>query len=114
MTARLRSDIWVAAYIRRIEIEGLVAMLRKRGAPEAGAIFIKVDYLNGQSALYSPAPQSLSSSDGVRNFRRTHQLETLETIDIEAKIIKEQKFDSDLWLVEVEDRQGRHFLELVE
>ncbi len=113
MTARLRSDIWVAAYIRRIEIEGLVAMLRRRGAPEAGAIFIKVDYLNGQSALYSPAPQSLSSDDSARKFRRAHEAITLENIDIEAKIIKEQRFDSDLWLIEVEDKQGRHFLELV-
>jgi hypothetical protein len=114
MSSRLRSDIWVAAYIRRIEIEGLVAMLRKRGAAEAGAIFIKLDHLNGQSALYAPAPQSLSCDDGMRKFRRAHEAQTLETLDIEAKIVKEQRFDSDLWLVEVEDRQGRHFLELVE
>jgi hypothetical protein len=114
MSSRLRTDIWVAAYIRRIEIEGLVAMLRKRGAAEAGAIFIKLDYLNGQSTLYAPAPQSLSGDDGSRKFRRAHKAQTLESLDIEAKIVKEQRFDSDLWLVEVEDRAGRHFLDLTE
>jgi hypothetical protein len=111
MTSRLRSDIWVAAYIRRIEIEGLVAMLRKRGSAEAGAIFIKLDHLNGQSTLYAPAPQSLSGDDGSRKFRRACEA---DNFDIEAKILKEQKFDSDLWLIEVEDKQGRHFLELAE
>ncbi len=110
---RLRADIWVAAYVRRIEIEGLVAMLRKRGATEAGAIFIKIDHLNGQSALYSPAPQSLSDNEG-RFFIRAHEAPTLDNLDIEAKIAKQQRFDSDLWLVEVEDRLGQHFLDLAE
>ena len=87
-------------------------MLRKRGAAEAGAIFIKIDYLNGQSALFMPAPQSLSDSLD-RLFTRAHEAATLDTLDIEAKIAKQQKFDSDLWLIEVEDRQGRHFLDVV-
>ena len=110
---RLRADIWVAAYIRRIEIEGLVAMLRKRGSAEAGAIFIKIDHLNGQSALFSPAPQSSSDNEG-RFFIRAHEAPTLDSLDIEVKIATQQRFDSDLWLVEVEDKQGRHFLDLVE
>lgn len=101
------------AYIRRIEVEGLVAMLRKRGAAEAGAIFIKVDCLNGQSMLFMPAPQSLNTQMD-RVFTRAHKALTLDSPDIEIKIAKEQRFDSDLWLVEVEDKQGRHFLDLIE
>ena len=55
---RLRSDIFVAALIRRAETQGAVAMLRRRGAAEAGAIFVKVDRLDGAAALYGPAAQS--------------------------------------------------------
>ncbi len=110
---RLRADIWVAAYIRRIEVEGLVAMLRRRGAAEAGAIFIKLDFLDGKSALYAPAPQSMTGDDDLdRKFQRAHLAEVLDNADIEDRIAKELRFDSDLWLVEVEDRGGRHFLDL--
>src|SRR5438552_3762380 len=38
---RIRSAIWVAAYLRRCQVEGAPAVLRRRGAEEAGAIFIK-------------------------------------------------------------------------
>ncbi len=33
--------------------------------------------------------------------------------DIEARLTREIKFDPDLWIVEVEDRAGRHFLDRV-
>ena len=113
MTSRLRSDFWVAAYIRRVEIEGAVAMLRRRGAAEAGAVYVKVDHLDGQSAFYAPAPPSLDTEDdGVRRWQRTHEAATLDSIDVEARITKEMRFDPDLWLIEVEDRQGRHFLDI--
>ena len=88
-------------------------MLRKRGAAEAGAIFIKVDYLNGQSAFYAPAPQSLTTDEYERRFVKAHDAPTLDSSEIEARIVKQQRFDSDLWLIEVEDREGRHFLDLI-
>ena len=110
---RLRSDFWVSAYLRRVAGEGSVAVLRRRGAAEAGAIFIKIDRLDGQAALFAPAPQSLAmEDDGVRRWTRAHQQETIDASDVEQKIAREMTFDPDLWLVEVEDREGRHFLDL--
>ena len=53
--SRLRSDFWVSAYIRRCGVEGIEAVLRKRGAAEAGALFVKVDRLDGTASLYGPA-----------------------------------------------------------
>ena len=73
---RLRSDIWVAAYLRRCGVEGASAVLRRRGAAEAGAIFVKVDHLDGRATLYEPAPQSLAGDPppGVeRLFARAHE-----------------------------------------
>jgi hypothetical protein len=51
---RLRSDIFVSALIRRAEVQGAVAMLRRRGAAEAGAIFVKLDRLDGRRRLAPP------------------------------------------------------------
>lgn len=109
---RLRSDIWVAAYLRRCASEGVVAVLRRRGSPEAGAVFVKIDRLDGTSTLYAPAPQSEAQEGFDRVFARVHAEEFVENDKIEAKLTREIKFDSDLWIVEVEDRQGRNFLDL--
>ena len=54
---RLKSGIWVAAYLRRCDVEGVFAAVRRRGAEEAGTIFIKVNRLDGTGTLYGPAPQ---------------------------------------------------------
>ena len=112
---RLRSDIWVAAYIRRCEIEGAAAVLRRRGAAEAGAIFIKVDRLDGQAALFAPAPQSEVARRGIeRLWARAHKAEWSEPGEVENRLKREIAFDPDLWLIEVEDRAGRHWLDLAD
>lgn len=90
-------------------------MLRRRGASEAGAIFVKVDRLDGRSILYGPAPQSVSSeaAPGVeRMFTRTHQSEWIESAEAERRLEREVAFDPDLWIIEVEDREGRAWLDL--
>jgi hypothetical protein len=108
---RLRSDFWVAAYLRRCGVEGAAAYLRRRGAAEAGAIFIKIDWLDGRATLFGPAPQS-ALGDGERLFVQVHKEPWLDPATIEARLKRESAFDVDLWIVEVEDRQGRHFLDL--
>ena len=55
---RLKSALWVSAYVRRCYVEGVFAAIRRRGAEEAGAIFIKVNRLDGTADVYGPAPQS--------------------------------------------------------
>src|SRR5262249_15973176 len=55
---RLKSAIWVAAYVRRCHSEGAFAAVRRRGAEEAGAIFVKLNRLDGTAELFGPAPQS--------------------------------------------------------
>ena len=110
---RLRSDFWVSAYIRRREIEGASAMLRRRGAAEAGAIFIKIDRLDGRACLYAPAPQSEIGERGVeRQWTRAHREEWLEPAEIETRLRKQISYDPDIWIIEVEDREGRHNLDL--
>lgn len=107
---RLRSDFWVSAYLRRCGHEGAYAVLRRRGAPEAGAIFIKLDCLDGRAALFGPAPQG-AGAETERVFERFHKEDWIDAATAEARLAREISFDPDLWIVEVEDRQGRAFLD---
>jgi hypothetical protein len=109
---RIRADIYVAALIRRAHAQGAIAMLRRRGAAEAGAIFVRVDRLDGEAALFGPAPQSEIDEDGDRRFMRMHAEEWIDQALVEDKLRREIAFDSDLWIVEIEDRKGRDFLNL--
>lgn len=111
---RLRSDFWVSAHLRRLGIEGIPAVQRRRGSPEAGAIFVKVDRLDGTADLYSPAPQALFEAEESGDRRFTALVTGGTPLDVEERLTKEIRFDSDLWIIEIDDREGRHFLELVE
>lgn len=108
---RLRSDIWIAAYLRRVMAGGAFVAVRRKGIPEGGVILIRIDRLDGSGTLFGPAPPSLSSEDGDRRFRRLHDAETMPNNFIEDRLAKETKFDPDCWIIEVEDRQGRSFLD---
>jgi hypothetical protein len=110
---RVTSSLWVAAFLRRCHHDGAYAVVRRRGAAEAGAIFVVLDRLDGTRTLYAPAPQS--AFEGPVDDRRFAAV-TLSGDDpaaLEARLAREIDFDSDLWVIEVEDRAGRHFLDLV-
>jgi hypothetical protein len=86
---RLRSDIWVAAYLRRCAVEGAAAVLRRRGAAEAGAIFVIVNRLDGTAALFAPAPQSEVADLGVeRQFERAHRDAWIDPTQIEVRMAR--------------------------
>ncbi|HZS64554.1 MAG TPA: DUF1491 family protein [Xanthobacteraceae bacterium] len=109
---RLKSGIWVAAYIRRCQIEGAFAAVRRRGAEEAGAIFVKLNRLDGTAELFGPAPQSVVEDRPFdRTFSRCLSPNPVPEAEAESYLAREIRFDPDVWIIEVEDRGGRHFLD---
>jgi len=112
MTApRLRSDFWIAALRRRAEAAGAFISIAHRGAEEAGAIFVLVDRLDGRFDLYGPAPQS-AFEEGISDRLFSRIAEAVSEGATTARMQQEMKFDPDLWLVGIEDREGRSFLDL--
>jgi len=112
---RLKSAIWVAAYVRRCYGEGAFAVVRRRGAEEAGAIFIKLNRLDGAAELFGPAPQALfdEAHPSDRAFTRSLGDAPVPEQKVEERLAREIRFDPDAWIIEVEDRAGRHFLDRV-
>jgi hypothetical protein len=112
---RLKSAIWVAAYIRRCNGEGAFAAVRRRGAEDAGAIFIKLNRLDGTADLFAPAPQSAfdDARPADRAFARVFGAEPVPEQKVEERLAREMRFDPDVWIVEVENRSGGHFIDNV-
>jgi len=113
---RLQSHIWVKAYMRRVQSAGGTGVLVRRGEASAGAIYIRVNLLNGNSLLFCPAPAIFSQDNPDRRWYLELGSIPLSDQEIDDYIRSQISFDSDLWLIEVEDRGGEHYLgeELIE
>jgi hypothetical protein len=96
---RLRSDIFVSALIRRLFGRGDFAAVERKGAEASGAIFVRQRFRDGRETLFGPAPQSLVEEEGrlfeIRLDRQDPDL-------VRQMLDREAKFDSDLWIVELE------------
>ncbi len=108
---RLKSELWVQAYIRTCQVNGVPAMLVRRGDADAGAIYIKLARLDGTASLFGPAPAGRDDIGAGRAFVSLHATASIPDTDAEALLARQRKFDPDLWIVEVEDALGRHFLD---
>ncbi len=109
---RLKAQFWIMAYLRTVMAGGAFATVVRHGDDDRGAILIKVNRLDGTSDLYVPASTALADDERADERVWTLGLTCGATdADVEARLASEARFDSDVWVIEVEDRQGRHFLE---
>ncbi len=108
---RVTSDFWVGAYLRICQQQGGFAVVARRGAREAGAIFLRVDRGDGFSALYAPAPQtSYDDTPHQRLFLSRFTPDFVDEEQVSVELARQIRFDPDLWIIGVDDRLGRCFL----
>lgn len=106
---RLTSDFWVAAFMRDVRRAGGFAYLARRGAEDAGAIFILSHAGGGQAAsagfstLYGPAPQVFYDETMPRGDRLFMPMARAGAAEITARLEQELGFDPDIWIIEVEN-----------
>ncbi len=102
---RVTTDFWVSALVRRIFAGGGFAAIVRRGATEAGAVFLILRDRMGGVTLFGPAPQtSYDAAKPDERFFVRHDLEDETALD--RFLEKERRFDPDIWVVEVEPGQG--------
>ena len=103
---RLKAGIFVRALLRRAEVAGASAFIVRKGAEEAGAVILVVARLDGTCLLLNQA------RDGKGNLVWARPLgDWGEEAKARSWLDKQIKFDPDLWIVEIEDRQGRAFVD---
>lgn len=105
MLIHLKSRIWVEALLRRGQSEGKFGAVIRTGADEAGAVYVAINHLNNTFSLLGPAAGPSHSEAGERQFRKVFT-QPVAWDEIRAHIAKQRKFDSDIWLVEIEDRSA--------
>ncbi len=104
MTPRLTSDFWVRAYLRRLQLTDIPAFITAKGDATAGAVIVKLNTLDGNAKAYHRS----YDLDGHRVWAIL--AEGAER-DVDASLAKQRSFDPDIWMIEVESRDGRHLLD---
>lgn len=101
----LSTDLWVSALIRRAESTGAFATVARKGDPRAGTVIVKAfDTSTRRARLYSEA----FGPDGERLW--VQPVESESESELDAYLHRQLRHDPDLWIVEIEDREGRHFI----
>jgi len=102
---RLTARFWVDAYLARLRFLDIPAFVTAHGDDTAGAVWIKLNTLDGQGRLFARRYDFMQDA--------THWEEVLNAAEaeVDARLAAEKRSDPDLWVIEVEDRAGRHLLE---
>lgn len=103
MAPRLTAEFWVAAYMRRLALTGIPAYLTAKGDATAGAVLVKVYTLDGKARAF----ERRTTMEG----RAWMPLAEGPESEVDAAIARQRGFDSDLWVIELEDAAGRTLLD---
>lgn len=101
----ISTEVWVSALIRRAQLGGGFATVVRKGDGQAGAVLVKTyNPRTRKAALYASALRG----EGERVWMQPVASET--EADVDAYAERQRRYDPDVWLVEIEDPEGRHFL----
>jgi hypothetical protein len=101
----LTAEIWVSAYLKRLSLLEIPAFVVSKGDLTAGAILIKLNTLDGSACCYQ---RSFDLMTGERSW--VTLVDGPEAV-VDQSVAKQRGFDPDLWVIEVEDKDGRHLLD---
>ncbi len=105
MSTRLTARFWVDAYLTRLRLMDIPGFVTAHGDDTGGAVVVKLNTLDGRAQAFT---RSFDLESGQRIWvSLTHGPEG----EVDAVLARQRKSDPDLWLIEVEDRQGRHLLD---
>ena len=102
---RLTSSFWVQAYIKKLNLLGVPAFVVSHGDDTAGAIIVKVNKLNGDAVLFE---RSFSLD---KNLNQWSKFESGDEKELDELLSRQLSRDKDLWIVEIESREGDPFLD---
>lgn len=101
---RLTARFWVDAYLARLRLADIPVFVVAHGDDGAGAVLVKLATLDGQARAF----QRGWDAGGARVWQ---VLAEGAEPEVDAAIARQRRMDPDLWVIEVEDRAGRHLLD---
>jgi hypothetical protein len=110
----VKSVIWVKAHLRRCNASGLPAVLIKRGAEEAGSIYVKINRLDGRVLLLGPPPGPAHDAHGSRRWTALLAGETVTEAEADDYLARQRRIDPDIWIIEIEDAKSTGLLEIAD
>lgn len=102
---RLTARFWVDAYLMRLRALDIPGFVVAHGDDTAGSVLVKVNRLDGTAQLFQRSYNLLDDS------RHWDVMVEGQDREVDDAIGRQREFDTDLWVIEVEDRQGRHLLD---
>jgi hypothetical protein len=106
MEERLPTGLWVMAHVRAADAQGVPMMVLRKGEPGRGTVLLKLNRLDGRFTVLSQV------RDGERlAWSRGTGAEPVDETAADAYIARQTRYDPDIWVIEIEDRQGRHWFE---
>lgn len=104
---RLPTHIWADALIRRVNIGGASAFVTQKGDKDRGDVLIKIARLDGRAAYLVRSPMSF---DELQFDWLPTPGAWAEEREVDEALSRRRGYDPDLWIIEIEDPAGRHFL----
>ena len=104
---RLPTDFWLKANIRRLSMEGIPVAVTHRGEAMGGMVMVKLNQLD----LGCRVLTQQRGLDGNLGWLAAFENKLVPEAEADAYIARAVKRDPDVWVVEVEDRAGRHLFE---
>lgn len=100
---RLKTEIWVKACVRRASVENIALAVVKRGDPDGGAVLVKLNRHAEGCVVFTET----RDVNGARAWHKGTGAVPVPETEADAYIARNRRIDPDLWVIEVEDRQGR-------
>lgn len=102
----LPAGLMVEAVLKNCDIHCIPYYIWQKGNHGSGVLMVKINTLNGQAKLVAQERNFLS--DRLEWVNIFDPDETVDEARADERILKAKEFDPDLWVIEVEDKQGRN------
>ena len=106
----VKTEIWVKGHLRRCFAAGLTGVVARRGAPEAGSVFVKVSLPGGTGRVLAPAAGPVYDDDGGRRWAAPLGGEPVRQDDIDRFLARQIAVDPDIWILDIDDPGGTGLL----
>ncbi|HAX92009.1 MAG TPA: DUF1491 domain-containing protein [Rhodospirillaceae bacterium] len=106
MNDDLPTDLMISAQIRIAARQGVPIVVTHRGDSSSGSIYLKINLLNGTAHVLNQV-----RLEDERVWVYTLSDTPLDEREADKYLESQIDFDPDLWVIEIEDRQGRHWFD---